>query len=258
MLAALNGHEAVVDALIAAGADVKMSAPASFKLGIVDFSKRLGNCYTASMLAAVAGHRSIVVKVMPPDQSRECAPAGLFPLAVMGRQTESSSQRETALFLKPLESPSPLAAMVASVRGHQKLAAELGIELGPGYMTRSEAIEWTGPAIALTDSFDELLDDLGAGDLWTAAVRGNIARIDELLQSGADVNATNKSGETALIRAAAYADSQKGVLAVRALLGKGAAVNLKDREGKTALARAQKRKDKAPEIVKVLKDAGGK
>jgi ankyrin repeat protein len=70
--------------------------------------------------------------------------------------------------------------------------------------------------------------------LIDAATRGDLKQIQRLLDGGADVNAKDRSGDTALMRA-----SSKGHLEiVRLLLQKGADVNAKDRWGGTGLERA--------------------
>ena len=68
-------------------------------------------------------------------------------------------------------------------------------------------------------------------DLFTAAMKGNLARVDELLSGGVDVNEVRKDGATALMAA-----SSTGRLdVVKLLLAKGANVNARTASGWDAL-----------------------
>ena len=85
-------------------------------------------------------------------------------------------------------------------------------------------------AAALADrSLLELRDDAGNTPLIQAAFYLSAAQLDVFLEQGADPNAANKAGATALMRAAA--DVNK----VRALLKRGAKANTKSAAGHTAL-----------------------
>jgi ankyrin repeat protein len=74
----------------------------------------------------------------------------------------------------------------------------------------------------------------GWTDLMSAALEGDIAKVQDLLAKGADVNAQNRFGGTALMLAASQGDTA----IVEALLAKGADVNAKSNEGWTALTDA--------------------
>ena len=87
-------------------------------------------------------------------------------------------------------------------------------------------------------------------DLMTAVGRGDTNKISDLLEQGADVNATGGYGNTALSMAAW--EGQTTV--VKALLDRGADVNLKDSNGYTALMLAAS--DGGTEIVQLLLDKG--
>lgn len=67
-----------------------------------------------------------------------------------------------------------------------------------------------------------------------AAVKGNIDQVAQLLEKGADVNAKNRYGETALTGAAAHGKYDTCQL----LITHGASVNEKSRDGRTALINA--------------------
>jgi ankyrin repeat protein len=69
------------------------------------------------------------------------------------------------------------------------------------------------------------------GPLFDAVDAGDVAAVKRLLARGAEVNARDGRGETALMRAAVYADA--GVVA--ALLAAGANANARDKAGATAL-----------------------
>ncbi|HEV8188954.1 MAG TPA: ankyrin repeat domain-containing protein [Pyrinomonadaceae bacterium] len=74
-----------------------------------------------------------------------------------------------------------------------------------------------------------------ARQLWHIAGSGDLEQLDELLSQGADVNAADRTGVTAIMRAAYH-----GQLAmVRALIGYGADPTAKDRSGLTALMMAE-------------------
>ncbi len=71
--------------------------------------------------------------------------------------------------------------------------------------------------------------------LWHIAGSGDLEQLDELLSQGVDVNAADRTGVTAIMRAAYH-----GQLAmVRALIGYGADPTAKDRSGLSALMMAE-------------------
>lgn len=90
-----------------------------------------------------------------------------------------------------------------------------------------------------------------ADALLRAAREGNADTVKALLSaSGADVNATDELGSTALMEAARYGHDD----VVRSLLEAGADIKARDREGKTALMLAVT--GGHDDVVKVLKQAG--
>lgn len=96
-------------------------------------------------------------------------------------------------------------------------------------------------------------DDLSGMSPLTWAVREyeqNADFIKRLLEAGANVNARNGIGETALI----YAVRSGRVRVIKQLLKAGADVNSRDNEGKTALDYAEGREKAAA----ILRAAGGK
>ena len=86
--------------------------------------------------------------------------------------------------------------------------------------------------------------------LWHIAGSGDLEQLDQLVGQGADLNAGDRTGVTALMRAAYH-----GQLAmVRALIGHGADPTAKDRSGLTALMMAEYGGHK--EIVEMLRRFG--
>jgi ankyrin repeat protein len=92
--------------------------------------------------------------------------------------------------------------------------------------------------------------------LMLASVRGHVAAVSCLLKAGADPNAANANGETALILAA----SARWPDVVSVLIAAGAEVDHLDALGMTALHRAvlggANRPTSATETVRALLDAG--
>ncbi len=91
-------------------------------------------------------------------------------------------------------------------------------------------------------------DDEGSTALMFAALRGDSAMVEALLAAGADPNLKDANGETALLLGAG-----RGVEIVRSLLAAGADPNLKDGEGQTALLVAA---ETQAETVRLLLESG--
>ena len=72
-------------------------------------------------------------------------------------------------------------------------------------------------------------------ELWRLAGTGDVELLDGLLADGANVNAADRTGVTALMRAAYHGQLQM----VRALIERGADVNITDSGGLTALMMAE-------------------
>ena len=83
--------------------------------------------------------------------------------------------------------------------------------------------------------------------LHWAAFKGHSKVVSLLLDKGADVNATNKDGRTALFMAAGFNHRQ----VVEILLRHKADRGIRDKNGRTALDWDERKKDRA--IVKLLK-----
>jgi ankyrin repeat protein len=87
--------------------------------------------------------------------------------------------------------------------------------------------------------------------LMAAARSGKANVVSVLIKGGAEINAKNAGGMTALMRAAESVDSAG---AVEVLLSAGANPNLKDKKGRTALAIARKSNAfGAEQVVSLLK-----
>ena len=98
-----------------------------------------------------------------------------------------------------------------------------------------------------------------AQNLLTAAYQKNITLVKDLLDAGADVNAKDEEGYTALMMAAKNGEHERKKLIeqykiVQLLVDKGADVNAKQKDGHTALKYAT-RNDLA-QVIKILKQHG--
>lgn len=80
-----------------------------------------------------------------------------------------------------------------------------------------------------------------------AAGRKDSETVKALVAAGAEVNAKDEDGRTALMEAADRDNSES----VKILISAGAEVNAKDKEGRTALMRTHK-----PNCKKLLREAG--
>jgi uncharacterized protein len=91
----------------------------------------------------------------------------------------------------------------------------------------------------------------GERPLGVAAVGGNLAEIQALVEGGAEINAPGELGNTALHEAV----SQGHVAAVKLLLGYGADTGLRNEFGDTPLdlAKAKGRED----LITLLREASG-
>jgi ankyrin repeat protein len=87
--------------------------------------------------------------------------------------------------------------------------------------------------------------------LRKAAQGGDTQAVKDLLTKGADVNAKDETGKTALLWVAPARDNPE---MVKLLIAKGADVNAKDNEGETALMIAASQSN--PETLAALLDAG--
>lgn len=88
--------------------------------------------------------------------------------------------------------------------------------------------------------------------LMQASIEGNLEEVKSLIRNGADINAKDKYGDTALMGA-----SREGNLeVVKFLVQKGANINVKNEDGNTALMEALGEGNL--EVVQYLKSKGAK
>ena len=88
-----------------------------------------------------------------------------------------------------------------------------------------------------------------AGELHDAAIKGDIFKVRQLIEKGADVNARDQNQHTPLHNAA----SRRNTDVAKLLIDKGADVNAKDNYGQTALDMAEA--SHKPDIVSILRAA---
>lgn len=105
-------------------------------------------------------------------------------------------------------------------------------------------------AVWLLLTFGMILTTFASGleELIPAVESGDVAKVEALLDSGADVNAKTHTGATPLI----YASWHGHTDVVKALLDHGADVNTVTHDGKTALSIASEKRHS--EIVKLLQE----
>ena len=142
------------------------------------------------------------------------------------------------------------------------VAAESGRTEAMEVLERSVGVDATGAVLGVaeshTDTAQVLLkagadvdakNVLGETALHRAASNGHTETVEILLKAGADVNVEDDKSYTPLMGAAAANQTET----VRALLKEGADVNARDKDGDTALAYTDD-----DELVELLKKAGAK
>ncbi len=83
---------------------------------------------------------------------------------------------------------------------------------------------------------EKQIEDNAINELMLACADGDLSRVNELLNFGADVNKTSLDGSTALM----YASRNNHLHVVRALVNAGAKIDMKNDKKSTALAIAQR------------------
>ena len=131
-----------------------------------------------------------------------------------------------------------------SPRGYWIVGAMIGMLIAPIIRPESLSFEFAilngaflgGVLASIVFQLVQIRDE----SLVRAARRGDLAKVQTLLDRGHSINVRSRHGDTALIMAASKAD---GVL-VRALLARGAEVDAKSDNGYTALIMAASKGDR--------------
>lgn len=108
----------------------------------------------------------------------------------------------------------------------------------------------------LGTNLDKKINALGFTPLTAAIFAGNTNLAQLLIQKGADLNARDAQGRTALMHAVGRGEGYTNV--VRWLIENNADVNLKDHNGETALDHARASTSASPAVEAMLKRAGAK
>lgn len=199
------------------------------------------------VLASALGHTRIVELLLP----SHAAHVNRAAVVAAGGRPNVSSPATVALLFKQIlgdDGGVParnLALGIALLRCHDDVVQTLK---AAGVLSMPNAFQ-----VALNNPMhhaDEQLYELGVGDPWLAAARGDMKRLEQSLSESSGPNVTTACGETPLMSASA--SNQLAV--VKYLLGRAADPNLRNRSGKTALMAGAKH----PEIVRTLKEAGAK
>src|SRR5215813_9378731 len=82
---------------------------------------------------------------------------------------------------------------------------------------------------------EQIKPDVLTREMWQVAGKGDVGRVEQILAQGADVNASDRAGVTALMRAAYHGQLPM----VNALVEHGADLNATDSDGLTALMLAK-------------------
>ena len=97
----------------------------------------------------------------------------------------------------------------------------------------------------------DIYNNYGQRPIHIVALQGNKNLLNYLLETGSDINATNKSGQTPLMLAL----TSNNAALTKWLLRKGANANIADSNGKTTLEQALKNNDEF-ELIQQLLDSG--
>jgi len=147
----------------------------------------------------------------------------------------------------------------AGARGPSHAARAVACDYGPGaHIVDTGAMPYYPMVHRVDEAGEPVYLEYGAWDtrvdrdrnLIEAVKKGYAPIVQAFLAKGAEVNAADDTGGTALI----WAVARGRVETVRLLLDSGAAVNARDADGMTALALA--RRKNAQEIADILLAAG--
>lgn len=310
MIAAAHGHEVIVKNFLAKGADV--NAKDAYGMTALTYAALMAHIAIFSELMNKKGGieteiTGINIKT-DKEVSAETKRDGGFMALVMaayGRPTNASYQADLVrLILSKVDRTLvndkliSQAGYFSDIRCHDSVTTMLGkgfsIELqnrlrnANGFANGLEylnALTVFMGLVRIKESMDNSSYEIGIIDLWSAAERGDVKMLKALLDQGADINAKNACGGTALMTAShkpdtllfllekrpdvnakdnkgwtalIHAASAGNLASIRSLLANGADINSKNNEGKTALSIAKADSKKHPEVVKLLIDAGAK
>ena len=135
----------------------------------------------------------------------------------------------------------------AEMDGRQAARGDIG-SIAVGYVLSASCGGLVSqPIIEFKKSHPNVTDEDGSTPLIQAATHGKTETVKILIEAGADLNARDNDGCTALMEA-------DEIEKVSLLLNAGADMSLKNHDGQTALSRAIENKDE--EIVTLLKSRG--
>ncbi|HEY9852097.1 MAG TPA: ankyrin repeat domain-containing protein [Leptolyngbyaceae cyanobacterium] len=238
MLAALHGHLEMVQLLVAYGADVSawsqgetaiMSAARNAHQAVYDYLYPLVDA-EPRRYADKHGQKEIAKGIKRKARQANKLAEKLGDAALFGKLTQVQQLLAEGADPNAITECGKSPLMMAAMYGHKDvIAALLDAGADPNLGSDEEFEEGTTALMYIASSF----------------FASNRAEVIELLVArGADVNARNDKGQTALIIAGENAD------AVKVLIDAGADLNLRDNEGNTAMMLG------TWAIQKLLRDAG--
>lgn len=258
-----NGHSAVVDLLIPAGAEPKdrlsvellQAATAGTPDRVTalltagaDVHARDADGKTPLMRATEQGHRAVLSLLVKAGSHLHALNKEGTDALAWALQRERMDLVET---LTTRSSPQPTevetSLLQAAVRGEARQVAALiqaGGKVDAVHVSGKTALHWAGQyghlavvqVLLSMGANANAPDGSGTTALMEAANAGHTAIVQALLKAGANANHRDHSGETALLNSV----SRAPVEIAQALLRAGADVNARNRSGESALMRASR------------------